>query len=472
MSAFGHELRVLLCPQCGAPVEVTSAGGGVATCRFCGAQAQVQVRDDSLDQVLRPQRQPLQENERLVRLRQQTGKPLLPPGNVSHLFDAGAIPPWRLNEALGVFQAARNDSLAAGRPDAGEAVYFLAMALASLFGEQKDPSRQRAVLESALEALRLPRHRQALRCMLARLAAHSGDAAAAAQWLAPCDPASDDLEMDSPYRYTRAAIATMRGDFAEVLQVLGRSPNDIPLLQAAESACVAFRANAVEKLGDVQGASDLLAAHMSNRPDRTALLEKAFDYWAPLELCGASRGAAQAARRQQKAATASSQWGGGTGTVFATLGAAMLLAGAGLLIAALVTAMASPTHRGKGAHAAVVQVPQQGGWTALAAPGGMLFLMGALFVGIGIPVRRAAARARRIALTGEKATARVIGLRPTGMEINRVPQFAVTLMVQRAGGTPPYQATLKTLGMTVRPEASVNVLLDPRDPLQVILDEG
>jgi len=170
-------------------------------------------RDESLDAVLRPNRQPIPENERLTRLRQQAGKPLLPPGNIAHLFDNGAIPPWRLNEAIGVWQAARKDSQTTGNPQAGEAVYFLAMALSGMLGEQKDVARQRAVIESSLEALRLPRHRQALRCMLSRLACHSGDAAAGEQWLAPCDAYSDDIEMDSPYRFARAVIATARGDW-------------------------------------------------------------------------------------------------------------------------------------------------------------------------------------------------------------------------------------------------------------------
>jgi hypothetical protein len=105
-------------------------------------------------------------------------------------------------------------------------------------------------------------------------------------------------------------------------------------------------------------------------------------------------------------------------------------------------------------------------------PGGILLLMGVIFSGVGIPIHRAAARARRLALTGEKAQAQVMGVNATGLEINNVPQFAITLLVQRAGGAPPYQATVKVLGMVVRPESTVAVLLDPKDPSQVILDAG
>ena len=471
MSTFNAQLRVLLCPQCGAPVEVSPAGG-VAPCRFCGAQAQIAQRDESLDQVLRPQRQPLPEGERLARLRQQAGKPLIPPGNIQHLFTGGEIPAWKLNEALGVWQAARVESQATGRPDAGEAVYFLAMALSGMFGDQKDAPRQRAVLESSLEALRLPRHRQALRCMLSRLASRSGDPQAAEHWLGPCDPASDDIEMDTPYRYSRAVIATARQDWQGVVQVLGRSTNDVPMLQAVETTCVAFRANALEKLGDVQGATAVLSQHMSGRADRTALLEKTFLYWEPFALCSASRGTALAVRTEQKAATASRRSGGSVGTIFAVLGVVMGLVGAGLLIASLVGSMATPRHSSsKGSHAAPAPTPSAAS-LALNIPGGTLLLMGLIFSAVGIPLHRSAARAKRLALTGEKATAQVMGIQPTGVAINNVPQYAITLLVQRAGGAPPYQARVKMLGMSVRAESTVNVLLDPKDPAQLIIDQG
>ncbi len=465
-SVFNPQLRVLLCPQCGAPVEVSPVGGA-SPCRFCGAQAQIAGRDESLDQVLRPQRQALPEGERLARLRQQAGKPLIPPGNILHLFDAGAIPPWRLNEAVGVWQAARTESQTTGHPDAGETVYFLAMALSSLFGEQKDVARQRAVLESSLEALRLPRHRQALRCMLARLACRSGEAEAAGQWLAPCDPASDDIEMDSPYRFARAVIATAQGDFHGVVQALGRTQTEVPLLQAVEPTCVAFRANAVERLGDVQGASALLSQYMSNRPDHTTMLEKTFEHWALFQLCAQSRGSALTVRKEQKAATASARSGGGVGAIFAFVGVTMALIGIGLLIASVV-ASAPAARKGKGAHL----TPAATSSSAYAMPGGILLLMGVIFSGVGIPIYRSAARARRLALTGEKAQAQVLGMQPTGLAINNVPQYAITLLVQRAGGAPPYQATVKVLGTTVRPESTVPVLLDPKDPSQVILDLG
>jgi hypothetical protein len=470
-TAFSVQLRVLLCPQCGAPVEVSPAGG-VSPCRFCGAHAEVAVRDDSLDQVLRPQRQPISEQERLARLRQQDGKPLIPPGNIAHLFDGGALAPWRLNEAIGVWQQTRKESQATGNAEAGQTVYFLAQALSSAYGEQKDTGRQRAVLESSLEALRLPRHRQALRCILSRLACRSGDAAAAEQWLAPCDAASDDIEMDTPYRFSRAVIATSRSDWQGVLQVLGRGPDEVPILGAMDSVCTAFRANAVERLGDVAGASALLTQFMSRGRQHAQLLEKTLEYWASMNLCAQSRAPAQMERRQVQAKVAARTTGGGIGPIFTILGGLMTLAGAGMLIAGLVIGSSSPApsgHHGKGAPPPVLQSAESSG---LKMAGGIVLLMGLIFGGVGLPIWKAAKKAQRLALTGERAQARVQSVTPTGLSINEVPQYAISLLVQRTGAAPPYEATVKALGMRVAPGMTVPVLVDPQDPKSVILELG
>jgi hypothetical protein len=459
-------------------VEVSPAGGA-SPCRFCGAHAEVGVRDESLDQVLRPQRRPISEEERASRLRQQAGKPLIPPGNIMHLFEGGALAPWRLAEAVTVWQNARRESQATGQPDAGQTVYFLAIALSSAYGEQKDTSRQRAVLESSLEALRLPRHRQALRCVLSRLACRSGDVAAAEAWLAPCDPASDDIEMDTPYRFSRAVLATAKSDWPGVLAALGRGPIDVPILGALDTVCVAFRANAVERTGDVQGAAALLTAYMSGGAADAQRLEKAFEYWAPFNLCTQSRAPAQVVVRQEKASTAVARSGGGVGLIFAVVGGLMAVVGAGLLIAGLVMGGSSPAPAPAGKHGKNVQqnVQQQVVHSAessgMTMGGGILLLMGLIFGGVGIPIYRAGAKAKRLALTGERAQAKVQSASTTGLKINNVPQFSFTLLVQRPGGSPPYQATVKALGAyQIQPGMTVSVLVDPQDPSSVILDMG
>jgi hypothetical protein len=474
-NAFSYELRVLLCPQCGAPVDVSPAGGA-SPCRYCGAHAEMGVRDETLDLVLRPQRQPISEDERISRLRQQVGRPLIPPARILPLFEAGAIPAWRVNEGITMWQAARRDMTATGNLESGEAVYFLAMALSSAYGEQKDVTRQRAMLESSLEVLRMPRHRQALRCMLSRLACRSGDLAAAEQWLAPCDASSDDLEMDTPYRFSRALIATTKKDWQGVLQVLGRGPADVPILQAMEPVLVAIRANAVEQLGDVQGAATLLFAFINISALNAQRMEQVLDYWSPFGLCTQCRGLAQTERRQEQAARATASTGGITGIVFAGTGLLMTVVGIGLLIGGLLSGMSShsapPPNAGKHGHVTPPPpVVSSGPNMGLLMPGGILLLMGLIFSAVGIPIYRSGKRAQRLAMTGERAKAQVLSASPTGMSINDVPQIAFDLLVQRPGAQPPYKARVKALGaLHVQKGATVSVLVDPQDPSTVIFE--
>jgi len=317
--------------------------------------------------------------------------------------------------------------------------------------------------------------------MLSRLACHSGDPAAAEQWLAPCDPASDDIEVDSPYRFSRAVLATAHQDWNGVVAVLGRTVNDVPILGAMDSTCLVFRANAIEKLGDVQAATAMLSQHTTNRPDHATRLDKTFEYWAPFGLCAASRAPAQAVRQEQKARTAGASGGGSVGTVFAVLGSIMGVVGVGLLITALVVSRGSSSgapvaaHHAKGMHAPPQPAPSVNTTAVVmpfAMPGGILTLMGIIFSAVGFPLQRAAAKARRIALTGERAQAQVQGSQPTGLAINNVPQYALTLLVQRAGGAPPYVATVKVLGARAVAGMTVPVMIDPQDPSSVILDQG
>jgi hypothetical protein len=318
--------------------------------------------------------------------------------------------------------------------------------------------------------------------MLSRLACKSGDAAAAEQWLAPCDAASDDLEVDSPYRFSRAVIATARGDFQGVLATVGRVPDEVPLLDAVHSTCVVFRANALERLGDVAGAARALEQHTSHRPDHQTLVDKTFDAWASFNLCPQSRGQAQVVERKERADVAAQASGGPIGIIFAVIGTSMSVVGIGLLVTALVVGLhkGSPSSPGPSAGRHGKSVPpavvaangaaKTAAAFAVALPGGILTLTGLIFGAIGYPLSRAAARAKRIALNGERAQAVVQAVKPTGISINHVPQYAVTLLVQRAGAAPPYTATTKTLAARAVVGATVPVVLDPEDPKHVQLD--
>jgi hypothetical protein len=110
---------------------------------------------------------------------------------------------------------------------AEERLYHLTMALHGAHREAQQHEQARALLESALDVLKEPRHRQMFHSMLARAAARSGDIAGAEAWLATCTPHSDDLQTDTAWRFGRAFISTSARDFAKVLAVLGSRHGDI-----------------------------------------------------------------------------------------------------------------------------------------------------------------------------------------------------------------------------------------------------
>ena len=254
-TSFSYQLRVAACDRCGAPCEASVAGGSFA-CRFCNAQNQLAVRDEAL---VAPARQPIHEGERVNRLRMQDGKPLLPPPSIQHLFEGGGVPEWKINEVVAIWNSTRHELRSGpGNYDAAERLVFITMVLSQHFQLKGDKLRQRSLLEGCLDAVSLPRHKQIMRGFLSRAAVRTGDVQAAESWLQPCDPLSDDIQMDSAYRFSRAFIDTARGNFPRVLEVLGPGPQDVPIEDASDDVCTVFRANAWEKLGRPDQAVALL----------------------------------------------------------------------------------------------------------------------------------------------------------------------------------------------------------------------
>jgi hypothetical protein len=268
-TTFSYALRMALCQNCGAPIEA-APGGGMFACRYCGAQNQLVARNEQ--PILAHQPQPLSEAERVMRLRQQDGRPLLPPPSLQSLVPDGQLLPWKVNEAIQVWNSTRNELKLTGNYEAGERLIFLTMVLANHFSDSNDLLRQRAMFESALDVCALPRQKQIMRGYLSRCAARQGDLAAAEQWLLPCDRQSDDLETDSAYRFSRAFIDTARGNYNGVLHVLGSGTKDVPLMDAVDAVCAVLRSNAWERVGQLQTAVALLSEQMqSGAQDRLAI---------------------------------------------------------------------------------------------------------------------------------------------------------------------------------------------------------
>ena len=105
-----------------------------------------------------------------------------------------------MDEALSLWRSTCRELSSSEDYAGGELLYHLTVILSDHFSGIEVHMKERALYESALDVLTLPRDRQIMRGLLARKAARAGYKEAARKWLAPCDPRSLDLETDSTYR--------------------------------------------------------------------------------------------------------------------------------------------------------------------------------------------------------------------------------------------------------------------------------
>lgn len=447
---FRYDVRILMCEQCGAPLDAAQEGGRVA-CRYCRATNQIGRRNTTMVGAATANRPRIPEPERLMRLRAQDGRPMVPPPGVAHLFGSnGMIEPWKMQEALTVWQQTRAEVRATGSPAAAERLHFLTIVLSSMLGTQGEAHRQRALLESALDVAVLPRHRQALFSALARCAVREGDLAAAEAWIAACDPVSDDLETDSDFRLARAYIDTVRGNFPGVLAALGSGPTDVPLHDAVDGVCAILRANALERMGQVQAAVAMLLHFKQKAGDRMAM-QKVMEAHRQWHLCPQSYAIASQEHTRTAADQAAMAASGGIHLVFVPLGALMM----GVAAVCLVLIIAG-----------VIPVA--------AAPGLLLGLglTGTIFFLVGRGLKKSADRAKRLRLHGISGQAQVQGISPTGTRINNVPMMKIDLLVQ-VQGLPPYTTSttiLQTAIAGIAPGMTVPIRADPQAPADVMIE--
>jgi DNA-directed RNA polymerase subunit RPC12/RpoP len=447
---FRYDVRILLCEQCGAPLDAAQEGGHIA-CRYCRAQNQIGRRNTTMVGAATAGRPRMPEPERLMRLRAQDGRPMAPPPGVEHLFGpSGTIEPWKMQEALTVWQQTRSEVRATGSPAAAERLHFLTVVLAAMVGMQGDAHRQRALLESALDVAALPRHRQALFRALARCAVRDGDIQAAEAWLAACDPVSDELETDTDFRLGRAYIDTVRGNFMGVLAALGSGPNDVPIHDSADGVCAILRANALERTGQLQAAVASLMHFKQKAGDRMAM-QKVMEAHRQWNLCPQSYAIASQQHTSAAASQAASAASGNIHLVFMPVGALLM----------------SVT--------AVCIVLMFAGVVPLAAAPGIVFgagLTGTIFFFVGRAMKKAADRAKHLRLHGLSGTGEVQGITTTGTRINNVPMVEVHLLV-RLQGMPPFAASTKVLQTAipgVAPGVSVPIRADPQNPSDVMIE--
>jgi hypothetical protein len=270
---FDRAQRLLLCDHCGGPLPAPEAGGQV-TCGYCRATTLLRPKAAPLRASDPEGAAPIPEEERMRLLREQDGERLQPPMTLPFrlLVWHGHNPMSRAGMAMEYWQTARQELTAATDPaaeatlDASARLYYLTLSLSNYHAKAQETDKLRSRLETAYELCVLKRERQVLLGLMARNAARFGEIDAAEAWLAEMDPRSADLYEDTSYRSTRAHVFTVRHQFPQVLESLGARFEDIPIADAFDHHVAVLRANAHERLGDVDAAARELEAALDNTP--------------------------------------------------------------------------------------------------------------------------------------------------------------------------------------------------------------
>jgi hypothetical protein len=467
---FTAEIRVLLCENCGAPLEAPIDGGALA-CTYCRAQNVVATRDERPTLGMPAVPMPIDEDERMRRLRTQDGRPMMPPQSLMYLMSGSSFDPSKVQEAFLVYQATRKEVKATHSPDAAERLYFLTLIASNYLAETNDDARRRAILETSLDTLFLPRHKQVLRAQLSTAAAREGDLVAAERWLAPCDARSDDLDSDSAWRVTRAYIDTVRGDHRAVLAVLGHLDNQIPIADARDPQAAVLRANALERLGDIPNAVQALRSRMSaeNAAGRQAI-EQYVRLSPRLQLCTQSLPMATQGHAQQAAKVAQSGAGGGVGLVLGIVGIGLLVLAAVLTLGPIVPGLLFAIGNGGGFNVEALLGSIGLGLTMSLGPG----IAGVVMTLVGLGLHRGAKQAAFLRLHGLPARGTIRNVEGTGTRINNVPLLRIHVNVLRDGAA-PYDASFTQLAspglmMQLQPGAQVPLRVHPQNPSKMILE--
>lgn len=470
---FTAEIRVLLCEGCGAPLEAPVAGGPVA-CSYCRVQNIVTTRDERPTLGMPAVPVPVDEGTRLARLRMQDGKPLVPPASIMYLLAGSSFDPSKVQEAFMVYQATRKEVKTTSSPDAAERLYFLTLVANNYYTEHDQPDRRRAILETSLDTLFLPRHKQVIRGLLASAAAKEGDMQAAERWLGPCDARSEDLESDSAWRNARAYLDTIKGDYRAVVAVLGARDDEIPIMDARDPVCAVLRANALEKLGDVQAAVDALRTRMGKENAAGRHVIEEFVAKNPqLHLCPQSLPVATAAHTEVAAQEAASGAGGGVGSLLFFIGLGLLVLTAVLFLGGLVPVIGAVIVQ-RTTDPSIVLVELLGGaglgLTMGIGPG----IAGVIMTLIGFGLRRSAQDAAYLRRHGIRMRGVIQGIEATGTSINDVPLVKVKVMVKPQDRS-PYEASFQQLlspqlASVMQPGREVPLRVHPQQPEKILLE--
>jgi hypothetical protein len=333
--------RRFVCHACRAPNRCPYEGGSVR-CASCGRTRDLPPRDA-------PPARALTDREEVARMAaialQSPAPPPTPPALASVVEGDAVIARGKEQEAVDLWFTLR--AQASTDVAAAEPLFALTRLLFSHPFLDDRPELREALVDDALDALTLPRHRTVLTAMRVRQAAGRGDADSARMYFQALNLTPTDRQSDTHVRIAIAMLAIAEHRWSDVLAALGFRRDERPLDDEFVDLAVVLRAHALERLGDAAGAHAALdelrhpsVARLAR--ERSPALDLCRDSWRAYLARARTQKADLLARRERSAA-----WGGallvGIAAVVAVGGAnvAALGVAAGLALLGLAVAIAS-----------------------------------------------------------------------------------------------------------------------------------
>ena len=392
--------------------------------------------------------QPDNNPQRLAMLRQQDGRPRMNSPTLQAVLGGDSVQQGREQEAFVIWQSLRARSQQ-GDVAASEDMATLVLILTNNASIAAQPAMMTALSESTYDAAVLPRHKQEQLGRLTRRAVADGDRAGALRYLSWIMPNAPDIDADSEFRVSSAALATLDRDPQRVLLLLGPQKDAVPIVDWMDPMASVFRANAYEMMGNLPVATQILRELPD--PARARAHPRALPVAPPVRAVG---GVYEAAASQQSAQRAAA----GAGMIGMIFGGALAFGGDITLLSGLL-----PARLGGGGFMDV--------GVYITAGIGVTFLV--VGVGLVLGARAKGKRAAWLRTNGLSLTARIVNAQMTGTRINDVPVYRFVLQVMGPHG--PYEASFTKLTpehqVAMAMGREVRVRADPNKLQDVLLEE-